>query len=94
MIRMMSVVTFSVLLSACQFGGAAVKTSVDHRLSLMQALDNEKDGFSGLIAETGESFTIQSTSASSTKLCRVVSIQTGDRYVVESFCKAKGGAWR
>lgn len=92
MIRLISVVTLAMVLTACQLGG--VKPSVDHRLSLINALNTQKDGFSGLIAETGESFTIQSTSASSTKLCRVVSIQTGDRYVVESFCKAKGGDWR
>ena len=60
----------------------------------MSALDMQQDGYSGLIAETGESFTIQSTSASSTKLCRVVSINSGERYIVESFCKAKGGSWR
>lgn len=92
MIRLISVVALTLVLTACQAAG--VKTSVDHRQSLINALNTQPDGFSGLIAETGESFTIQSTSASSSKLCRVVSIETGDRYVVESFCKAKGGSWR
>ena len=90
--RLIAVVSLALLLSACQL--SAVKPSVDHRLSLINALNTQMDGYSGLIAETGEAFTIQSTSASSNKLCRVVSIKTGDRYIVESFCKAKGGTWR
>ena len=80
------------LLSACQMSN--VRTSSDHRQSLMTALDSQHDGYNGLIAETGEAFTIQSTSASNNKLCRVVSIDTNSRFVVESFCKAKGGMWR
>lgn len=93
MFRIIAVMVLSITLTAC-LANAEVKTSVDHRLSLINALNTQPDGYSGLIAETGESFVIQSTSASSTKLCRVVSIQTNDRYVVESFCKAKGGNWR
>lgn len=90
--KIISIMAIALLLSACQT--ANVRPSADHRQSLMSALDMQQDGYSGLIAETGESFTIQSTSASSTKLCRVVSINSGERYIVESFCKAKGGAWR
>ncbi|HCH23251.1 MAG TPA: hypothetical protein DE179_03035 [Oceanospirillaceae bacterium] len=90
--KIISLFVVAVLLSACQLGGGV--RSMDHRQSLMSALDSQQDGYAGLIAETGESFTIQSTSASSTKLCRVVSIKSGERYIVESFCKAKGGTWR
>lgn len=85
-------VVVAVLLSGCM--GGNIRSNVDDRNSLIDALNTQPDGYSGVISETGESFTIQSTSASSTKLCRLVSIETGDRYVVESFCKAKGGAWR
>lgn len=90
--KIISLFAIALLLSACQM--ANLKTSSDHRQSLMSALDTQKDGYAGLIAETGESFTIKSTSASSNKLCRVVSINSGERYIVESFCKAKGGVWR
>jgi len=90
--KIIALLAMALLLSACQM--ANLRISSDHRQSLMTALDKQQDGYSGLIAETGEAFTIQSTSASSTKLCRVVSIDTGNRFVVESFCKAKGGMWR
>ena len=58
--KIISVMAIALLLSACQM--ANLKTSSDHRQSLMTALDTQKDGYAGLIAETGESFTIQSTS--------------------------------
>ena len=90
--KILSLFAIALLLSACQMTN--LRTSSDHRQSLMSALDSQKDGYSGLIAETGEGFTIQSTSANSSKLCRVVSINSGERYIVESFCKAKGGVWR
>lgn len=90
--KLIVVVVFGLLLSACM--GGNIRSNIDTRESLISALNTQQDGYQGVIAETGESFTIQSTSASSTKLCRVVSIESGDRYIVESFCKAKGGAWR
>ena len=80
------------MLTGCVAGN--VNNSGDNRQSLIAALNTQHDGYVGVIAETGEKFTIRSTSASGAKLCRVVSIESGDRYIVESFCKAKGGAWR
>lgn len=90
--KLIAILVTVVMLTGCVAGN--ISSSVDNRQSLMTALNTQADGYSGIIAETGEAFTIQSTSASSTKLCRVVSIESGDRYIVESFCKAKGGAWR
>ena len=61
--------------------------------SLTAALDTQADGFRG-VTEAGESFAIVSTSASARELCRVVSIDSANRFEVESFCKAPGGVWR
>jgi hypothetical protein len=90
--NLLVVLIFGVFLVACQAGN--VQQNIDNRDSLIAALNTQQDGYAGVIIETGESFTIRSTSASNTKLCRVVSIESGDRYIVESFCKVKGGAWR
>lgn len=90
--KWLGVVVFGLVLSGCM--GANVRSNIDNRDSLIDALNTQQDGFAGVMTETGEHFTIQSTSASSHRLCRVVSIESGDRYIVESFCKAKGGAWR
>ena len=90
--KTIALVAIALLLSACQM--VNLRTSADHRQSLMTALDKQQDGYSGLIAETGETFIIQSTSANNIKLCRVVSIDTNNRFIIESFCKAKGGMWR
>ncbi len=90
--KLLLILLFGLLITGCTTGNA--RTDVDARASLLAALNSQADGYQGVIAETGEGFTIQSTSASSTRLCRVVSIESGDRYLVESFCKAKGGAWR
>lgn len=61
--------------------------------AIVAALDSQADGFTG-VTRNGERFRIVSTSASSTELCRVVSIEKSNRFEVESFCKAKGGMWR
>lgn len=61
--------------------------------ALLAALDSQGDGYVGTTAQ-GERFRIVSTSASSTELCRVVSIESAGRFEVESFCKARGGQWR
>lgn len=61
--------------------------------AILTALDEQADGFIGA-TETGARFEIESTSVSATRLCRVVSIDSGDRFDVESFCKAPGGSWR
>lgn len=90
--KLIAMLVTTVMLTGCLAGN--INSSVDNRQSLITALNTQADGYAGIIAETGEAFTIQSTSANSTKLCRVVSIESGDRYIVESFCKAKGGAWR
>ena len=90
--KLLVVVVTVFMLTGCIAGNT--NSNIDNRQSLINALNTQQDGYAGVIAETGEAFTIQSTSASSTKLCRVVSIESGDRYIVESFCKAKGGAWR
>ena len=61
--------------------------------AILAALDSQGDGYVGSTA-TGERFTIVSTSASATELCRVVSIESAGTFDVESFCKARGGQWR
>lgn len=90
--KLIAILVTAVMLTGCVAGN--ISSSVDNRQSLITALNTQTDGYAGIIAETGEAFTIQSTSANNAKLCRVVSIESGDRYIVESFCKAKGGAWR
>ena len=57
------------------------------------ALDTQADGYKGITAQ-GEPFTIVSTSASATELCRVVTVDRPGKFEVESFCKARGGQWR
>ena len=61
--------------------------------TIVAALDTQPDGYSGVTGR-GEPFTIVSTSASATELCRVVSVDRPGRFEVESFCKARGGQWR
>jgi hypothetical protein len=61
--------------------------------SIVSALETQSDGFAG-VTQSGERFEIVSTSVSQSRLCRVVSIDGGSRFEVESFCKAPGGSWR
>lgn len=84
------IIAILLTLGACMPGSNVI----DERTSLLNALDSQPNGFNGKIKETGEKFTIKSTKASANKLCRVVSIEQNERFIVESFCKAKGGVWR
>jgi hypothetical protein len=77
-------------LTACMSGS----NLIDERPSLLNALNNQPNGYNGMIKETGEKFAIKSTKANANKLCRVVTIEKSGRFIVESFCKAKGGIWR
>ncbi len=77
------------LLSACAVPGPQYESSP----TIVTALETRPDGYSGVVPETGQRFQIVSTRASDTRLCRVVAIDSGDRFEVESFCKTKGGAW-
>ena len=61
--------------------------------SVVAALDTQADGYRG-VTDSGEPFTIVSTSASATELCRVVTVDRAGRFEVESFCKIRGGQWR
>lgn len=61
---------------------------------LAGALNSRPDGYHGVMPQTGERFRILSTAASDTRLCRVVSFEQPDEFLVESFCKTKGGPWR
>ena len=80
-----------IALSAC--AGTMQQSATVAGPAIVAALDSQPDGFSG-VTRNGERFRIVSTSASSTELCRVVSIEQSNRFAVESFCKAKGGTWR
>ena len=87
--KKLSFLSAFLLISACGIGG-----SFDNRQTLLAALNKEPDGFSSFDTSSGQRFKIISTSANQTKLCRVVSIEQGNRFIVETFCKAKGGKWR
>jgi hypothetical protein len=78
----------------CLFSGCMNTIIGGEAISLNSALNSKADGFSGIDIETGEKFRINSTKANDKILCRVVSIERSERFIVESFCKAKGGNWR
>lgn len=77
------------LVSAC--GGNAYKAEAPS--IMMQALSTKPDGYAAIDNKTGQQFRIESTSVSSTKLCRVVSIKRNGDFVADTFCKVKGGNW-
>jgi len=78
----------------CLNVSCGINTSMDTRETMLQALSSQPDGYSSVDNSTGEKFKIVSTSANSLRLCRVVSIEHENRFLVETFCKAKGGQWR
>lgn len=82
------------LTTLCLLASCGVTTSMDTRQTMLQALSSQPDGYSAVDSATGEKFKIVSTSADAVRLCRVVSIEQENRFVVETFCKAKGGQWR
>jgi len=82
------------LTTLCLLASCGVTTSMDTRQTMLQALSSQPDGYSTVDRSTGEKFKIVSTSANAVRLCRVVSIEQENRFVVETFCKAKGGQWR
>ena len=82
------------LTTLCLLASCGVTTSMDTRQTMLQALSSQPDGYSAVDSATGEKFKIVSTSANAVRLCRVVSIEQENRFVVETFCKAKGGHWR
>ena len=82
------------LTTLCLLASCGVTTSMDTRQTMLQALSSQPDGYSAVDSVTGEKFKIVSTSANAVRLCRVVSIEQENRFVVETFCKAKGGQWR
>lgn len=61
---------------------------------LFQALDTRPDGYVGVVRSTGATYTIVSTRANSSRLCRVVTLKAPGDFQTESFCKSKGGEWR
>ncbi|MBJ3764021.1 hypothetical protein ILP92_14825 [Maribius pontilimi] len=73
-------------LSACV--NTTAQTGADPILS--RALSTQPDGYRGVLPQTGQRFTIVSSLASETRLCRVVSIGRS----AESYCKTRGGPWR
>ena len=84
------IVSLFVLLAACNTTRHTRSTGP----SLYAALDKKPNGTRGTIKETGEKFKIISTHASSTRLCRVVTLESPDRFLTQSYCKSKGGEWR
>ena len=71
----------------------------DTRIEVLQALDTQPDGYSGVYGNPPKTFSIRETMASDTKLCRVVVLSEDGsantaRTQVESFCKVRGGKWR
>ena len=82
------------LATMCLITSCGINTPLDSRESILRALSSQPDGYSSVDRLTGEKFEIVSTSANAVRLCRVVSIEQGNRFVVETFCKAKGGQWR
>jgi len=60
-------------------------------------LNAKPDGYEGVISQIGKNYKILSTkvkeSSNSKKLCRVVSLESTDKYLVKTFCKFKGGNW-
>ena len=82
------------LVTMCLIASCGDNTLVDTRRSMLQALSSQPDGYSSVYGSTGEKFEIVSTSTNAMRLCRVVSIEQRNRFVVETFCKAKGGQWR
>ena len=62
--------------------------------ALYLALDSQPDGYTGSLADGYGNFEIVSTLTDGTTLCRVVNINTFDRFQTESFCKLRGGEWR
>ena len=82
------------LTTLCLLASCGINTSMDTRQTMLQALSSQPDGYSAVDRSTGEKFKIVSTSANAVRLCRVVSIEQENRFVVETFCKAKGGQWR
>ncbi len=82
------------LVTMCLIASCGDNTLVDTRRSMLQSLSSQPDGYSSVDGSTGEKFEIVSTSTNAMRLCRVVSIEQRNRFVVETFCKAKGGQWR
>ena len=62
--------------------------------TIFGALNSKVDGYSFKSETSGDVYTIISTYANDTRLCRVVSLKNVDRFIVESYCKVKGGQWR
>jgi hypothetical protein len=61
---------------------------------LFSALDTQPDGYMGMTSDGEHRFEIVSTRTDGMRLCRVVNIESENRFHTESFCKARGGEWR
>lgn len=85
---------FLSIATMCLIASCGSNTPMDTRESMLQALSSQPDGYSSVDRSTGEKFEIVSTSTNGVRLCRVVSIEQRNRFIVETFCKAKGGQWR
>jgi hypothetical protein len=51
-------------------------------------------GALGMTSDGEHRFEIVSTRTDGMRLCRVVNIESENRFHTESFCKARGGEWR
>jgi hypothetical protein len=92
--KILAIVLSGLTLIGCASGAVDKQYSRVSHTSLFQALDSMPDGTQNELVEKLGTFRIISTHANSERLCRLVEIRTGDEYVGESFCKAKGGEWR
>lgn len=61
--------------------------------AVARALNSAPDGYRA-VTSTGQPFEIVSTAVSDNRLCRVVSFEKPGSFVVDSYCKARGGTWR
>ncbi len=61
---------------------------------LFAALDSQPDGYTGDTADGVYQFEIISTRSDGTRLCRVVNLESDNRFHTESYCKIRGGEWQ
>ena len=83
------IIPLSVFLAGC----ASASLTHDQE-TILGALNTQADGYSFKGKTTGDIYEIVSTSVNDARLCRVVSSKGADRFIVETYCKEKGGQWR
>ena len=85
----------ALLLSGCGTTPSVSTQTLGDRI-LADVLNSKPDGYVGTIGSSAEIYKVVSTkiSSSGVKLCRVLSVESENKFKVETYCKVKGGNWQ